>query len=696
MKRKIIMAAPPKAPAEKQYTVTAQMQEKYLILNQWEKNKLKWRHATDTETGEYETFHAEKGSWSRESLKAVTIGAYEWYYTPAEEEYPLSNDDKELIMAHTPESWKGKIYARIVRMEEDYGREKRETAEWRRKERVAKLMSLLPNPSREMYEWIAERAVGDLHYAIYDKEKDCYHCTSCQGDFTEKEAGQKIKSGMTICCPICGASLTAEKRRRQIATRTGMTWIHNVDEKQGVERHFRVVITWDTERHVELDETIRLFFLRNHPKYYFRIFYKQWGGWEERNPQNKRWRTAYLYPDGIREGMEGTDYADWIRTFSQMAAAGICADYNHLLMDNEPDAIRTVEYLFKGRFYRLLREASEERISYLRFGGYREIILDIKGQTIEEVMRIRDRQKIHRLREKDGGIRMLRWLQWEDRHGKKISDAVIKWYEEINISAREYEDSRAAGYLTPEQLMNYLIRRQREEWKGRKISTLFEFYEDYLSMASQLGKNLSDEMVLRPRELKRRHGEAVEESRKRQEMLRLKREKEEAKKQAESMRQKYPGSEEILKEIRKKYGYEDEVYRIVVPKNFLEIIMEGAALHHCVGYTERYFDRILQRETYICFLRKLTEPDKPFYTIEVEPGGTIRQHRGHLDEEPDIEEIKPFLRKWQKEIRKRMSRKDHEDAAVSAVKREQNMEELRQKNNTRVIEGLLEDLMEVI
>lgn len=84
------------------------------------------------------------------------------------------------------------------------------------------------------------------------------------------------------------------------------------------------------------------------------------------------------------------------------------------------------------------------------------------------------------------------------------------------------------------------------------------------------------------------------------------------------------------------------------------------------------------------------------YTIEVEPGGTIRQHRGMYDMEPDIEEVKPFLREWQKEIRKRMKDQDHEYARISAVKREENLEELRQKNNTRVLEALMEDLMEVV
>ena len=41
-----------------------------------------------------------------------------------------------------------------------------------------------------------------------------------------------------------------------------------------------------------------------------------------------------------------------------------------------------------------------------------------------------------------------------------------------------------------------------------------------------------------------------------------------------------------------------------------------------------------------------------------------------------------------------MSKKDHEYAAASAVKRQENIEELRAKNNTKVLQGLMEDFME--
>lgn len=67
-------------------------------------------------------------------------------------------------------------------------------------------------------------------------------------------------------------------------------------------------------------------------------------------------------------------------------------------------------------------------------------------------------------------------------------------------------------------------------------------------------------------------------------------------------------------EIRQEFEYEDEEYIIRLPKNQSEIIREGMELRHCVG---GYAESHEKGESTIVFLRKKSEPDKPFYTIEV-------------------------------------------------------------------------------
>lgn len=70
-------------------------------------------------------------------------------------------------------------------------------------------------------------------------------------------------------------------------------------------------------------------------------------------------------------------------------------------------------------------------------------------------------------------------------------------------------------------------------------------------------------------------------------------------------------------EFRKTLEFEDKDYLIRLPVDKNEIVKEGMELHHCVG---GYAERHETGDTTIMFLRKKSEPDKPFYTIEVEIG----------------------------------------------------------------------------
>ena len=309
-------------------------------------------------------------------------------------------------------------------------------------------------------------------------------------------------------------------------------------------------------------------------------------------------------------------------------------------------------------------------------------VRDFSDKEIEEIFEIVDRQKINRIRDKNGGRKMLEWMQWSDAHVYKISDKLLEWLLKNGITPR---DIPLPSNMSLEQLMNYIERQRKESYKGMSPRAVIDQYIDYMKMATKLQKDTTDAMIYKPRDLKYFHN-----------MYSLEIQQREAEIQAEEYSEKYPEAESILGEIKDKFEYSGEDYFIKVPKRIVDIVIEGRFLHHCVGDTDRYFDRIKCHETYICFLRRTESPEEPFYTIEVEPGGTIRQHRGYLDEEPDIEKVKPFLRKWQKEIKKRMKAEDHERAAVSKIRREENIEELKAKGNTRVLDGLLEDFMEAI
>ena len=207
-------------------------------------------------------------------------------------------------------------------------------------------------------------------------------------------------------------------------------------------------------------------------------------------------------------------------------------------------------------------------------------------------------------------------------------------------------------------------------------------------MAKRLGMDIHDSIIYRTRDLQLRHKEAVL---KIEEMKRGIRRRE--------LEEKYVGFQKHLIDLKEKYEFSDGEYQVIAPKSIDDILYEGDTLHHCVNKTDTYFDRIVSKESYILFLREKENPKVPFYTLEVEPDGTIRQKRAEFNRQnKDIDKVTSFLTLWQKEIQKRLTQKDRKSTEESRKLRQQNYQEIR--DNHVIVHGgtfageLLADLLE--
>lgn len=95
---------------------------------------------------------------------------------------------------------------------------------------------------------------------------------------------------------------------------------------------------------------------------------------------------------------------------------------------------------------------------------------------------------------------------------------------------------------------------------------------------------------------------------------------------------------------------------------------------------------------------------RPWYTLEIEPGGTIRQKRSYSNEQySDLQEAVPFLKEWQQVVQKRMDEKERKLAVESKEKRNKEFEELTVNGNIihtgryagkLLVDELMKDLME--
>jgi hypothetical protein len=109
---------------------------------------------------------------------------------------------------------------------------------------------------------------------------------------------------------------------------------------------------------------------------------------------------------------------------------------------------------------------------------------------------------------------------------------------------------------------------------------------------------------------------------------------------------KYEKSFEKQKKKWTGYDYSEKEFSVVLPASPWDIINEGISLHHCV---RSYLDNIVSGKTDIVFVRRSSNLEKPFYTLEVK-NGRIRQCHGfancNTSEEKGLDE---FLKRFCKE-----------------------------------------------
>ena len=163
-------------------------------------------------------------------------------------------------------------------------------------------------------------------------------------------------------------------------------------------------------------------------------------------------------------------------------------------------------------------------------------------------------------------------------------------------------------------------------------------------------------------------------------------------------------SEQNLQAIREKFAFTGKQFQIQVPDKLEDIFMDSRKLCHCIANSDVYWERMERRESYLLFLRKTAEPDTPYYTVEAEPGGTVRQVRTQYNRQnDDIGEVRAFLKIWQKQLAKRLTQKDKQLAADSHELRIKELVQLRNDQVTihtgdlagrLLVDVLTEDLME--
>lgn len=668
--------------------------EGVLVLDAFYDKKYFGRYVQNPDTGEYAA--RKNDVWHTWKLEAfLQEKRYEYWYMPNTAGWSFETEEQQKKAQQLVGIDNGKpasvtsIINRIENNEYRFNREKRSNAYDRKVMRVNELMAAVPDVPDDFREWWFNtcKSIKDEEYMFYDREKDIYSCTACGG--THSIAGAKHRQD--YICKATGKRTTVIRRQKSISSTDYAVVISAVNKEWSAERLFKITTEFDAEgKHMYADEIIRVMLSRTGKKnklYYSQNAYDYYGipygrndsVWWDTNPLNKRWKDAYMYPPE-QEALAGTQAENL--HLGQMAAAGAELNWNGIIYYAEKTAC--FEYLLKMGLTRLAREESDQLDIWPgsgdKYAGIHTVI-NLDGADAEEILGL-DKQHINRLKQVNGGSFTLGWFRMECATGKKISQAALLKAEQMHIQPENY--TFIMDRMSPEQVINYVA--QQKEKHERLDYYLSSDWKDYLAMAGRLNMDVYDSIVYKPKDLTIRHNMLVKEIARRGEDDWIC-----------EIAAKYPEVEKIYGEIKEKYEYSNEKYVMVVPQNIRDIVNDGRVLHHCAASSERYFDRINKRECFLLFVRKKETPDEPWYTVEIQPGGTVRQKRTLFNRQDDEEQVVKFLREWQKAVKKRLTQEDLELEEQSSIQREIEQMELLQKGDEkslRVWKELEDDFME--
>lgn len=247
-------------------------------------------------------------------------------------------------------------------------------------------------------------------------------------------------------------------------------------------------------------------------------------------------------------------------------------------------------------------------------------------------------------------------------------------------------------------------------WHCPGITTkqVADMWIDYINMGDDGKSNFNPF----PADLKTAHDNLIEAYRIKQAKKDAKTLRREQQVLVKKLATKYPKANKNCEALVDKYEYDNGTYAFVTPRSMMDILIDGKILNQCTGRPDangenwRYFERINRKETYIGFVRKSDSKDVPWFTIEFEPGGTVRQKRAYGDNQPadTTPLVTAFLVEWQKAIAPRLNKSDRRDAQKAKQERLVQFDELRRTKKTinygtlagtLLIEAFEKDLMEL-
>lgn len=493
-------------------------------------------------------------------------------------------------------------------------------------------MNKFTKPIPDDYLEFSDKAVfKHNNYMMYSKEKDYAHCTGCNMSFVYEQVRSysnnrtHMKHNRNVWCPFCSRCVKAKSMGYIRNGFEDVAWsgIIEVNEDNVLVRYIRHIKKYNTdgsyntylcekERSVISKNDTSTFGYYDDGWAYYRKPYNQWSGpGIYREPVNglviyntsidaELTNTAWRYSavDMYMEHIREYDQKDWLYSDSHLK---IKSPYDIQWYLSTYIDYPFIEKIVKLKLFALLDELPDYRI---------KAYLDINQEEMHKILKLTKNNCRYFIRY-NGDFNYLKLLQQLNYYQLTDEQAMDLWMIRGRSPASDIKD--IARYMSLDKAI-------------QMYKSYSSTYTDYLVMCHKVGLNMKDKSVLFPADVNKAHDEIVKAyNEKKDEISKLK-------------------FDEISTHADK-YLFENEQFKIVVPKKTEDLLREGKTLHHCVG---TYVDKVVQGLTMILFIRQKKQPDKPYFTLEWRDGEVIQCH-GFDNCNPDAD-VNDFVTEFKKKM----------------------------------------------
>lgn len=494
------------------------------------------------------------------------------------------------------------------------------------KEKMEALLKKAPKEPKGVERFIREELIIG-RYMIYDKEWETAVCTHCGAVVPNKYTGMH---NCKVKCPECGANCACKAKG---LGRKGLTEYFRlvVYSRKGrtVYAHlWEITANFTGNGRVGIEKWLSAYYTMNaNEQHYYKHKPPGWwtdDHWEEHKrfhipsapkgmsyyPSKFEW--TYLYRGNLVDVIRKSDLkyleiqgVKRLDPYSLHEYFGLGLKY------------QSIELLAKAGF----TEAIADRLDGCNYG-----MLYWRGTSLQKILRL-PRRHVRYLQGKNPGLREIKAFQQLQEDMKQK----MPW-EYVEFLAHAYDPEKTMEEIEENapllKTLNYLAGQEGKQL-GHKISD----WLDYMRTARKLGMDVDRNQIRYPEDLKQAHDEVVSQWN--------------AEKDARLDKLIKAASAAALD------GNEFEVNGLCIVRatSQEDLNKESAGLHHCV---KTYGQRIAEGRSWIWFVRKVEEKEKPYYTMETDAEGRMVQCRGNRNCNM-TEEVKIFAEAFTKKLQQNIT-----------------------------------------